>query len=185
MQGGAKFAHFEQGLCHLRHSLRLLAQKADKIRRLRPRVRVLGGKQFQLRLHQRKRRAQLVRGISGELPLGAEALVQSIQHLIERGAELPELRQHLLGDLHIREIVRLHLFHLCNKGAQRSECAPADKIRKDPAEQRHRCRDVPVGGAEAPLRPINDDGQLLVGCYELRVKAHRAFLIQDHRAAAL
>ena len=35
------------------------------------------------------------------------------------------------------------------------------------------------------LRPIDDDGQLLVGRYVLRVKAHRAALIQDYRAAAL
>ena len=31
----------------------------------------------------------------------------------------------------------------------------------------------------------DDDGQLLVGRYELRVKARRSAIIQDHRAAAL
>ena len=41
------------------------------------------------------------------------------------------------------------------------------------------------GRALKPLRPINNDGQLLVGCYELRVKARRSAIIQDYRAAAL
>ena len=41
------------------------------------------------------------------------------------------------------------------------------------------------GRALKPLRPIDDDGQLLVGRYELRVKARRSAIIQDHRAAAL
>ena len=70
-------------------------------------------------------------------------------------------------------------------GAQGLESASADEIGEDAAEQRYRRRDVPVGGAEAPLHPIDDDGQLLVGRYELRVKACRSVLIQDHRAAVL
>ena len=41
------------------------------------------------------------------------------------------------------------------------------------------------GRALKPLRPINNDGQLLVGCDELRVKARRSAIIQDYRAAAL
>ena len=41
------------------------------------------------------------------------------------------------------------------------------------------------GRALKPLRPINNDGQLLVGCYELRVKARRSAIIQDYSAAAL
>ena len=44
---------------------------------------------------------------------------------------------------------------------------------------------VDVYKRQAPLRPIDDDGQLLVGRYEFRVKARRSALIQDHRAAAL
>ena len=41
------------------------------------------------------------------------------------------------------------------------------------------------GRALKPLRPIDDDGQLLVGRYEPRVKARLSVLIQDRRAAAL
>ena len=65
------------------------------------------------------------------------------------------------------------------------ESASADEIGEDAADQRYRRRDVPVGGAEVPLHPIDDDDQLLVGRYELRVKARRSAIIQDHRAAAL
>ena len=70
-------------------------------------------------------------------------------------------------------------------GAQGLESASADKIGQNTAKQRYHRRDVPVGGAEAPLHPIDDDDQLLVGRYELRVKARRSAIIQDHRAAAL
>ena len=65
------------------------------------------------------------------------------------------------------------------------EGSPADEIGQNSAEQCHYSRDIPVGGAEASLRPIDDDGQLLVGRYELRVKARRSAIIQDHCAAAL
>ena len=65
------------------------------------------------------------------------------------------------------------------------EGSPADEIGQNAAEQCHYSRDIPVGGAEASLRPIDNDGQLLAGRNELRVKACHAFLIQDHRAAAL
>ena len=146
---------------------------------------MLCGEQFQLRLHQRKRRAQLVGGVASELPLGSKGVVQPFKHLIEGMAELAELRQYVLVDLHVCQVAHLHLLDLRGKAAQRLEGASADKIGEDAAEQRYRRRDVPVGGAEAPLHPIDDDGQLLVGRYELRVKARRSAIIQDHRAAAL
>ena len=146
---------------------------------------MLRGKQLQPRLHQRQRRAQLVGGVAGELPLGGKGVVQPLQHLVEGAAEPPELRQRVLIDPHIRQIVHLHLFHLRSKAAQGLESASTDEVGKNAAEQCYRSRDVPVGGTEAPLRPNNDDGQLLVVCYELRVEARRAFLIQDHIAAVL
>ena len=80
---------------------------------------MLCGKQLKLRLHQGKRRAQLMGGVSGELPLSGKAGVEAVKHLIEGPAELPELRQDRFGDLCIRQIVRLHLFHLGGKGPQR------------------------------------------------------------------
>ena len=124
-------------------------------------------------------------GIAGELPLGGKSIVQPLQHLVERAAQLPEFRNDVFIDPHIGKIVQLHLLHLRGKTAQGLERASADKIGQHTAEQHYRSRDVPVGSAEAPLRPIDDDGQLLVGRYVLRVKAHRAALIQDYRAAAL
>ena len=124
-------------------------------------------------------------GVAGELPLGGKGVVQPLQHLVEGAAQLLELRKHIFVDLHIRQIVQLHLLHLRGKAAQGLEGASADEIGEDAAEQRYRRRDIPVGGAEAPLCPIDDDGQLLIGRYELRVKARYSALIQDHRAAAL
>jgi len=79
---------------------------------------MLGGKQLKLCLHQSKRRAQFVRGVSGELPLCGKALVKTVKHLIEGLAELPELREDIFSHLHVRQIVRLNLFHLRSKSAQ-------------------------------------------------------------------
>ena len=178
-----QIAHLQQRLGHLRQPLRLLAQKREELRRLRPHIGMLCGKQLQLRLHQRQRRAQLVGGVAGELPLGGKGVVQPLQHLVEGVTELPEFRQHILIDPHIRQIVQLHLLHLRGKAAQGIEGVSADEIGQNTAEQRYRRRDVPIGGAEAPLRPIDDDGQLLAGSDELRIKARRSAIIQDHRAA--
>ena len=47
----------------------------------------------------------------------------------------------------------------------------ADEVGKNAAEQRYHSRDVPVGGAKAPLRAIDDNRQISVGRYELRIKA--------------
>ena len=124
-------------------------------------------------------------GIAGKLPLGGKGVVQPLQHLVEGVAELPEFRQHVLIDPHIRQIVQLHLLYLRGEAVQGLEGSSADEIGEDAAEQRYRRCDVPVGGAEASLRPIDNDGQLLAGRNELRVKACCAALIQDHRAAAL
>ena len=79
---------------------------------------MLGGKQLKLCLHQSKRRAQFVRGVSGELSLCGKALVKTVKHLIEGLAELPELREDIFSHLHVRQIVRLNLFHLRSKSAQ-------------------------------------------------------------------
>ena len=98
---------------------------------------------------------------------------------------LPEFRQHVLIDPHIRQIVQLHLLYLRGEAVQELEGSPADEIGQNSAEQCQYSRDIPVRGAEASLRPIDNDGQLLAGRNELRVKACRTFLIQDHRAAAL
>ena len=66
---------------------------------------MLRGKQLQLRLHQRQRRAQLVGGIASELPLGGKGIVQPLQHLVERAAQLPEFRNNVFLDPHIGKIV--------------------------------------------------------------------------------
>ena len=94
-------AHFQQCFCHLSQPLRLLTQKCEEFRRLRPHIGMLRGKQLQLRLHQRQRRAQLVGGVAGELPLGGKGVIQPLQHLVERAAQLPELRKHIFIDPHM------------------------------------------------------------------------------------
>ena len=110
-------------------------------------------------------------------------LCQPLRLLAQKREELRRLRSHI-GMLRGKQL-QLRLLHLRGKAAQGLESASADEIGEDAAEQRYRRRNVPVGGAEAPLHPIDDDGQLLVGRYELRVKARRFAIIQDHRAAAL
>ena len=114
--------------------------------------------------------------------MGGKGVVQPFKHLIEGMAELAELRQYVLVDLHVCQVAHLHLLDLRGKAAQRLEGASADKIGEDAAEQRYHRRDVPVGGAEVPLRPIDNDCQILVRCYELRVKAHFAFTIDKNSA---
>lgn len=57
-------------------------------------------------------------GIPRKLPLRGKAFVKTFKHLIERPAELPELRQNIFVDLHICQIVQLNLFHLRSKSAQ-------------------------------------------------------------------
>ena len=100
----AKLTHFKEGFRHLRHPLRLLTQQAKEVRRFRKLVGVLGGKQLKLSLHKRKRSAKFVGGISGELPLGGKALVKTVEHTVERYAELSKLRQSFLGNLHICQV---------------------------------------------------------------------------------
>ena len=68
---------------------------------IRPHIGMLRGKQLQLRLHQRQRRAQLVGGVAGELPLGGKGVIQPLQHLIEGLTQLPELRKHIFIDPHM------------------------------------------------------------------------------------
>ena len=143
---------------------------------------MLGGKELQLRLHQRQWCAQLVGGVAGKLPLRGKGIVQPLQHLVEGAAELPELRQHVLVDLHIREIVQLHLLHLRGKAAQRLERAAADEIRQNAAQHRHRCRDIPVRCAEGRLRAVYDNGHILVHSGKLRIEKRR---IAFHGGAAV
>ena len=95
-------------------------------------------------------------------------------------AELAELRQYVLADLHVCQVAHLHLLNLRGKATQRLEGASADEVGKNAAEQCHRYSDIPVGRAKASLRPIDNDCQILVRCYELRVKAHFAFTIDKN-----
>ncbi len=97
---------------------------------------MLRGKQLQLRLHQRQRRAQLVGSVAGELPLGGKGIVQPLQHLVERAAQLLNSGNTSSSILISAKIVQLHLLHLRGKAAQGLERASADKIGEDAAEQR-------------------------------------------------
>ena len=109
-------------------------------------------------------------GVAGKLPLGGKGVVEPLKHLVKGLAELPELRQDVLVDLHVRQIVHLHLLHLRGKAVQGLERMAADEVREHAAEKRHRRRDVPVGHAEIVLRPVNDDGELIVHPHGVGVK---------------
>ena len=72
---------------------------------------MLNRKKFKLCLKQCKRGAQFVCGIAGELPLCREPLVKSVKHLIKRNAELLELGRHIIGYLHIGQVIRMNIFN--------------------------------------------------------------------------
>ena len=154
----------------MRHPLRLLTQQAKEVRRFRKHVGVLGGKQLKLSLHKRKRSAKFVGGISGELPLGGKALVKTVEHTVERYAELSKLRQSFLGNLHICQVIRLHFFYLSCKGSQRLQRTAADEICQHAADKRHRRRNIPVSGDKGILHAVYDNSQLLIGLFLLRIE---------------
>ena len=134
---------------------------------------MLSGKQLQLGLHQRQRRAQFMGGVAGKLTLGGEGVVQTPQHLVKGFAELPEFRQDVLADLHVCQIRQLHLLHLRSKAAQGLQGVPADEIGQNPAEDRHRRRDVPVGHAEFFLGPVDHNGKILPYPRRFRIEEGR------------
>ena len=125
-----------------------------------------------------------VKARAGELPLCGKGVVQPLKHLIEGLTELLKLRQGILIDPHIRQIVHLHSLHLRSKAVQGLECVSADKVGKNAAQYRNRSRDVPVGGAKSSLHTIDNDGQFLAGFCELRVEARRAFISYNNSTAA-
>ena len=157
-----KLAHFKQGFRHLRHAPGLLLQKLEKLGHLGGGIGMLDLIQLHLRLHQRKRRAQLVRGIARELPLRSKTLVKAGDHVVERGAELLELRQHVLGDLHLGQVVWLHLFNLRGEIPQRPQRAACHKIRKHTAKQRHCRRYKPICRTKRLLGVAHDDHEVIV-----------------------
>ena len=157
-----KLAHFKQGFRHLRHAPGLLLQKLEKLGHLEGGIGVLDLIQLHLRLHQRKRRAQLVRGVARELPLRCKTLVKAGDHVVERGAELLELRQHVLGDLHLGQVVWLHLFNLRGEIPQRPKRSACHKIRKHTAKQRHRHRYKPIRRTKRLLGVAHDNHEVIV-----------------------
>ena len=86
---------------------------------------MLRRKKFKLCLHKRKRRTQLVRGISRELSLSGKSLIKTVKHPIERLDKLSQFRRNFFGYLHIRQIVRLNLLNPSGKSTQRLQRMPA------------------------------------------------------------
>ena len=148
----------------------MLLQKLEKLGRLGGGIGVLDLIQLHLRLHQRKRRAQLVRGIARELPLRRETLVETSNHVVERGAELLELRQNVLSNLHLGQVVWLHLFNLRGEIPQRPKRSACHKIRKHTAEQRHRRRYKPIRRTKRLLGVAHDDHEVIVAVLGVEVE---------------
>ena len=124
----AQLAHLEQGLCHVRHSLGLLLQQPEQTRCICIGVGVLGAKQLNLSLHERKRRAQLVRRIARKLFLCRKTFVKAGNHVVKRRAATPKLRGHIFADLCVGEVVGPHALDLRCKGTQRLQRMPAHKV---------------------------------------------------------
>ena len=170
---GLEAAHFQQGFGHLGQPLHLLFQGRQEGRCFRHHLRMLGREKLQLGLHQCQRRAQLMSGIAGKLLLGGKGTVQPLQHLIKGTAQLAKLRQSILIDAHVCQIVHLYFFYLSGKGAEGLQCPAADKVSHNAAEEGNCRRDVPVGCPEAFLRIQNHNGQFLMHA-GIRVKGDSA-----------
>ena len=112
-------------------------------------------------------------GIAGKLLLCGKGTVQPLQHLIKGTAQLAKLRQSILVDAHVRQIVHLHFFYLSGKGAEGLQCPAADKVSHNAAEQGNCRRDVPVGCLETFLCIQNHNGQFLMHA-GIRVKGNSA-----------
>ena len=96
-----KFTHFKQSSGHLRHALGLLFQQLQKIRSLRQDVGVLGSKQFDLRLHKRKRCAEFMRGISRKLTLSVKSFIKAVHHTVKGSFKMLKLRNDIFCDFHL------------------------------------------------------------------------------------
>ena len=133
-------------------------------------VGVLGAKQLNLGLHERKRRAQFVRRIARKLSLCGKSLVKAGNHVVKRRAAAPEFRGHVLADFCVGEVVGPHALDLRRKEAQRPQRMSAHKVGQHAAEQRHRRSYIPARRAKRFLGVVHDDGQRVVELFVCRVK---------------
>lgn len=72
-------------------------------------------------LYERQRRAKFVRRIAGELPLRVKRLRQTVEHSVDRPAQLPELGGRVLGQTGVGQAFLVDLPGLPRKIAQRLE----------------------------------------------------------------
>ena len=108
-------------------------------------------KELQPCLHQRQRCPQLMGGVSRKLPLRVKGLRQTVEHGVDRPAQLPELGGRVLRQTGVRQAFFVDLFGLLCKIAQRLERPSADEIRDDSAQQCHQRGDAPAHALETHL----------------------------------
>ena len=109
-----------------RHLAELLDHVAEQALPFRGRERALSGEDFDVRPQAGQRRAQLMRGVGDELPLGAARLLQSAEHGVEARGETAELVLAARLDP-LREITGLgHVLGRLGQAAHRSESCLRD-----------------------------------------------------------
>ena len=139
-----QIAHFQQSAHKGSQTVQLLPQGADQPGSFGVHGRVLLCKQFQLRLQNGQRGAQLVGCVARELPLQFKGLRQPIQHPVYRPAQLPEFPHGILVQPGGGNAVLIDPLRLLRKLLQRFQRSAADKISDGCAEDGDHGGDAPA-----------------------------------------
>ena len=129
----------------------MLPQRADQPGSLGIHGWVLLCKQFQLRLQNSQRGAQLVGGIARKLPLQLKGLRQTIQHPVHRPAQLPEFLHSVFVQTGGGDAVLIDPLRLLCKLLQRFQRSTADKISDGRADDGDHSGDAPALAAKNHL----------------------------------
>ena len=143
-----QIAHFQQSTHKGSQTVQLLPQGADQPGSLGIHGWVLLRKQFQLRLQNSQRGAQLVGCVARELPLQLKGLRQPIQHPIYRPAQLPEFPHGIFVQTGGGNAVLIDPLRLLRKLLQRLQRSAADKISDGCAEDGDHGGDAPALAAK-------------------------------------
>ena len=144
-------AHLQQRAYKGAQALELFLLKAQQRGCFGIHLRMLRRKKLEPCLYERQRRAKLVRRIAGELPLRVKRLRQTVEHGVDRPAQLPELGGRVLGQAGVGQAFLVDLPGLPRKIAQWLERPSADEIRDDGAQQCHQRGDAPAHALETHL----------------------------------
>ena len=120
----------------------VLQERLDALQLLGARVRV-GGEHLELALHHGQGRPQLVRGVGDELALRLERGFETVEHVVERFGQHPDLAGAGLGGRHARpQVAAVDAGGQRSKPPQRRRYPTAHQVRRDQRQhQRDRRRE--------------------------------------------